>query len=177
MQAVLLSLVVVAVGEQPTLQPAPEPSPMVVQGDTWVEGAEACPECGARGACGHRGCGHKDHGFWDCVVDWWGPMPQTCYGPTYGCYPGNNRHLRRYPAFHGYYYRAPYNYRQYFDYPWHAAPHEPLGYFSQPLPAEPGTEAIPGQMPPGNQPYVAPPSPPAPVESRVGPLSPERSWR
>jgi hypothetical protein len=57
-------------------------------------------------------------------------MPQTCYSPRYGCYPGNNRHLHRYPAFHGSYYRRPYNYRNVLDYPWHAELHEPTSLFS-----------------------------------------------
>ena len=60
--------------------------------------------------------------------DWFGPMPQTCYQPRFGCYPGNPRTIHRYPAFHGYYYRAPYNYRHYFEYPWHAQPHEPQAF-------------------------------------------------
>jgi hypothetical protein len=38
--------------------------------------------------------------------------------------------MRGYPAFHGYYYRQPYNYRHVFDYPWHATPHKPQGFFS-----------------------------------------------
>lgn len=59
------------------------------------------------------------------LVDWFGPMPQTCYQPRFGCYPGNPRTIHRYPAFHGYYYRAPYNYRHLFEYPWHAQPYEP----------------------------------------------------
>lgn len=58
------------------------------------------------------------------------PQPQTCYSPRYGCYPGNQRHIHRYPAFHGYYYRRPYNYRNVFDYPWHAGLHEPTSLFS-----------------------------------------------
>ena len=60
---------------------------------------------------------------------WWGMMPQTCYNPPYGCYPGT-RHTNRYPAFHGSYYRNSYNYRHYFDYPWHAEMHEPTSLFS-----------------------------------------------
>ncbi len=64
------------------------------------------------------------------LADWLGPMPQTCYDPHFGCYPGNQRTIHRYPAFHGYYYRDPYNYRHVFEYPWHAAPHEPVGYFT-----------------------------------------------
>ncbi len=66
---------------------------------------------------------------------WWGPMPQTCYGPRYGCYPGNSRCIHRYPAFHGQYYRRPYNYRNLFDYPWHAQLHEPTSMFSYDVPA------------------------------------------
>ena len=49
-----------------------------------------------------------------------------------GCYPGNNRHMYHYPAFHGDYYRRPYNYRHLFDYPWHAAPHAPQGFSTFP---------------------------------------------
>jgi hypothetical protein len=56
-------------------------------------------------------------------------MPQTCYNPKYGCY-GAERHMNRYPAFHGTYYRRPYNYRNVFDYPWHAELHEPTSFFS-----------------------------------------------
>ena len=57
-------------------------------------------------------------------------MPQTCYAPRYGCYYGNNRHMHRHTAFHGNYYRNPYNYRHYFEYPWHAEPHEPTSLYS-----------------------------------------------
>jgi hypothetical protein len=57
---------------------------------------------------------------------WWSPMPQTCYSPHFGCYPGNGRDIYRYPAFHGYYYRQAYNYRPLFEYPWQANPHEPV---------------------------------------------------
>ncbi|MDO4550393.1 MAG: hypothetical protein Q4C96_03980 [Planctomycetia bacterium] len=65
------------------------------------------------------------------VRDWWGPMPQTNYTPRYGCYPGNARTIHRYPAFHGYYYRAPYNYRLYSEFPWHADMAEPQPYPAQ----------------------------------------------
>lgn len=89
-----------------------------------------------------------------CVCDWLGPMPQTCYGPRYGCYPGHNRYINRYPAFHGSYYRQPYNYQHWFEYPWHAAPHEPLPYLGGesagvtgevfgPAPVLPSTPAMP----------------------------------
>lgn len=67
------------------------------------------------------------------VLDWWGPMPQTNYTPHYGCYPGNARTIHRYPAFHGYYYRNPYNYRMYSEFPWHADMAEPEPYPEQTL--------------------------------------------
>ena len=38
--------------------------------------------------------------------------------------------MHRYPAFHGYYYRKPYNYRHYYEYPWHASPHAPQAFFT-----------------------------------------------
>lgn len=65
-----------------------------------------------------------------------GAMPQTCYNPRYGCYGSNNRWMHRYPAFHGTYYRRPYNYRNVFDYPWHAGLHEPTSLFSYNVPGE-----------------------------------------
>lgn len=77
-------------------------------------------------------------------------MPQTCYNPKFGCY-GADRHMNRYPAFHNTYYRRPYNYRNVFDYPWHAELHEPTSYFSyhvnqqaQPRPA--AEPLVPGQI-------------------------------
>jgi hypothetical protein len=96
-----------------------------------------------------------------------GPMPQTCYDPPYGCYPGT-RWNNRYPAFHGTYYRKAYNYRNYFDYPWHAELHEPTSNWSYhvtgdtgapaPLPAPPREGATPGaerQVPPQPMPTQA----------------------
>jgi hypothetical protein len=83
--------------------------------------ADTVPVSGAMAATGHRPTA-TGHGW---LVDWFGPMPQTCYQPRFGCYPGNPRTIQRYPAFHGYYYRAPYNYRHLFEYPWHAQPYEP----------------------------------------------------
>ena len=80
-----------------------------------------------------------DSSFSDSGVDGGllgGGMPQTCYSPRYGCYPGNGRCIHRYPAFHGTYYRRPYNYRNLFDYPWHAQLHEPTSLFSYDVPAE-----------------------------------------
>ncbi|MBX3415544.1 MAG: hypothetical protein KF708_22865 [Pirellulales bacterium] len=88
---------------------------------------QACETCGtggcASGACAGDGLTWEQR--WFC-----GPMPQTCYEPRYGCYPGNARTNHRYPAFHGSYYRSPYNWRNAFDYPWHAEPHEPTSLFS-----------------------------------------------
>jgi hypothetical protein len=64
---------------------------------------------------------------------WLGPMPQSCYNPSFGCYP-STRFMHRYPAFHGIYYRQAANYRNYFDYPWHAGLHEPTSHFSYNVP-------------------------------------------
>ena len=84
-----------------------------------------CQDCCCVEACGcHGGFTHRRR-----LSERLGPMPQTCYAPRFGCYSGNNRHMHRYPAFHGYYYREPYNYRRSFDYPWRATPHEPMGFF------------------------------------------------
>ena len=88
-----------------------------------------CPACDGAGAGVCEQCGDAEVKGWhyrnlrpDSLRN---AMPQSCYDPRFGCYPGNNRHLHRYPAFHGAFYRAPYNYRQVFEYPWHAEPHEP----------------------------------------------------
>ena len=62
------------------------------------------------------------------IIDSFGPMPQTAYDPNYGCYPGNARTIHRYPAFHGYYYDRPYNYRHYSEYPWNKEITEPAPY-------------------------------------------------
>ncbi|MGD9649134.1 MAG: hypothetical protein AB7U73_25710 [Pirellulales bacterium] len=96
-------------------------------------GCESCSSCDSGGCSSCGGCGRGRCG--GCCDDYgWirraGPMPQTCYNPRFGCYSGNNRFMHRYPAFHGYYYRNPYNYRNLFDYPWHAELHEPTSLFS-----------------------------------------------
>src|SRR5438067_10340570 len=75
---------------------------------------DACNGGGGHGLLGNR----RDR----CGI--LGPMPQSCYNPSFGCYP-STRFMHRYPAFNGYYYRSAYNYRNYFDYPWHAGLHEP----------------------------------------------------
>lgn len=92
-----------------------------------------------------------DSAFSDSGVDsglLGGGMPQTCYSPRYGCYPGNGRCIHRYPAFHGVYYRRPYNYRNLFDYPWHAQLHEPTSMFSyHVLPEENAAQGDAAPMP------------------------------
>lgn len=96
-----------------------------------------------------------EYARWGLWRTYWGPEPQTCYAPRFGCYPGNNRHMHRYPAFHGYYYRRPYNYRMVFDYPWHAGLHEPTSHFSYNVHEPAGEELAPGPAQP------QPPLPPA----------------
>lgn len=81
--------------------------------------------------------------------------PQTCYSPRFGCYHSNERHMNRYPAFHGTFYRQAYNYRNYFDYPWHAQPHEPTSLFSYNV----------GEDQPESAPAAAPPAPPQALRS------------
>jgi hypothetical protein len=93
--------------------------------NTIAVGGESC----GYGGCGAGGCG-KTHEKGGKLGGWFGHMPQTCYSPRYGCYYGNNRHMNRYPAFHGNFYRRPYVYRDVFDYPWHAEMHEPTSMFS-----------------------------------------------
>lgn len=93
--------------------------------------AYAAPVDGGCDAC--QAGGHGGHGHWLGAKPprggWLGMMPQTCYNPRFGCYDGD-RFNHRYPAFHGTYYRRPYNYRNVFDYPWHADLHEPTSMFS-----------------------------------------------
>jgi hypothetical protein len=117
--------------------------------------------------------------LFDYQIDWFKPMPQTCYSPRFGCYPGNGRDIQRYPAFHGTYYRRAYNYRTLMEYPWLAEPHEPVGFVSscgnevspagshEVLPAPPPEAAAVRRQPPAARPRsgAAPPSPEA--EKRV----------
>ena len=87
-------------------------------------------------------------------------MPQTCYNPKFGCYAAD-RHMNRYPAFHGTYYRRPYNYRNEFDYPWHAELHEPTSFFSYHVNAPPQQTPAGQQLiqPLTQQPYAPAPQP------------------
>ena len=96
-------------------------------------GGAYCDACDDGGG----GLGHHQGGR----GGWLGPMPQSCYNPSFGCYP-STPYMHRYPAFHGTYYRKAYNYRNYFDYPWHAGLHEPTSMFSFHTPGE-----APGEVP------------------------------
>ena len=162
MHVALLTVLIITPAQPPAPTPADQPT-MAPATDPYITAEDqACDgECGGVAEYGHRGC----------LKDWFGPMPQTCYAPRYGCYPGNNRHMRRYPAFHGTYYRSPYNYRQLFDYPWHAAPYEPMPYFLYrtdggdeeilvPTPAQEGILPGPGQP-------LPPPPPPVGAASQA----------
>lgn len=107
---------------------------------------------------GHCGKGHAPRG------GWFGMMPQTCYNPTFGCYDGN-RHNHRYPAFHGTFYRRPYNYRNLFDYPWHADLHEPTSHFAYNVQEQATTTII---APGAHDAIPLPPPVPVPVPDSLG---------
>jgi len=130
-------------------------------GEVVYDGGSACGGRGCRS--GHCGKGHAPHG------GWLGMMPQTCYNPRFGCYDGD-RYNHRYPAFHGTYYRRAYNYRNYFDYPWHADLHEPTSNFAYNV-NEPGAAIV---VP---QPAVPTPAPviPVPAPDTVGSRSGEQA--
>lgn len=119
MHVALLTLLLVTGAEEPSIEGLGQPTMIV----------ESSCDYGSCGECCHpvgRCCGREERprGY---LAACFGPMPQACYAPRFRCYPGNNRHMHRYPAFHGCYYRRAYNYRHLFDYPWHAAPYEPQG--------------------------------------------------
>jgi hypothetical protein len=103
-----------------------------------MNGYDECEMCEEGGHRHGRNRGERER----C----WGPMPQTCYMPSFGCY-ASTRFMHRYPAFHGTYYRKAYNYRNYFDYPWHAGLHEPTSHFSYHVPAETAADAVPTPTP------------------------------
>jgi hypothetical protein len=111
-----------------------------------VAGADgyAGGECAA---CGQHGGLHHGRAIPGGLHGWCGPMPQSCYDPSFGCYP-STRYMHRYPAFHNTYYRSAYNYRQYFDYPWHAGMHEPTSMYSYNVGQHPGAvETVPTPEP------------------------------
>lgn len=156
MQAVLWTILVVSGADPVDMTSVPS----AVVGTSYAAPCEGCygSDC--------DGGGYYSHGVGDCLFDCCGPMPQTCYAPRYGCYPGNNRHMHRYPAFHGYYYRKPYNYRHLFEYPWHAAPHQPSAYFTYESDVVPAgaTDAMP--LDSQGQPTPAPKAPAKPVPEK-----------
>lgn len=122
--------------------------------------------------------GWQTKGF---ILDSFGPMPQTAYDPNFGCYPGNARTINRYPAFHGYYYDTPANYRHYAEYPWNADLAEPRPYPNNAVPqVGMKVQMVPGQqyimeeapLPPG---VVTPVTPAAPADPAAitAPAAPE----
>jgi len=130
MHATLLTVLLVAGAQQPSADVPRQP----------ITAAEDCSSTDCQRCDSAAGC----RGWTllrGCLAACCGPMPQTCYAPRFGCYAGNDRYMQRYPAFHGSYYRRAYNYRQLFDYPWHAAPHEPQPFFSYQR-RKPSTEEV-----------------------------------
>jgi hypothetical protein len=114
-------------------------TPAPVVGGTYAGECDAC--AGGHGRHGHRHHHHDDGG---CLI--LGTPPQTCYDPSFGCYT-SSRYMHRYPAFHGTFYRRAYNYRNYFDYPWHAGLHEPTSHFSYHVDGERPIETVPAPVP------------------------------
>lgn len=157
MHVALLTVLIVTGAGQPVPGPMEQPAAVIgPSAETGFGCASGCATCPVSPAQEGLYAGVRK-----AVCDWFGPMPQTCYGSRFGCYPGNNgRDIHRQPAFHGYYYREPYNYRHYFDYPWHAEPHEPQPYFSHR-----GTP-VEGSLMPAPDPGMSAPAPaplPAPM--------------
>jgi len=160
--AALLTVLVIAGAEPPAYivseQPTVTPTAMVSSSGCSECGDAACTGCGSAivGNCGR-------HGVTSWCRDWCGPMPQTCYGPRYGCYAGSSRTIHRYPAYHGYYYRKPYNYRHYYEYPWHATPHNPQAFFTYRPEIEGQDITVPTPqtdgVPTAPAPVLAPPKP------------------
>ena len=128
MHAALLTVMLALGADESIVEYAPEP-------DMAAAGAAAgiAQRDPIRSDSGVRGMFNDMFSY---VPAWFRRMPQTCYSPRFGCYPGNGRDIQRYPAFHGTYYRRAYNYRQLYEYPWHAAPHEPLGFYARSAPEE-----------------------------------------
>lgn len=166
MQLVLVT--VLALGATPastaSRQPAAPPQPIPAQAPEYagVAPGECCEDeaCGCRGGLMGAGLGSGNFAHNLALR---AAMPQTCYAPRYGCYHGSERFMNRYPAFHGTYYRRPYNYRNYFDYPWHAEMHEPTSLFSFNVANEERDDAE--RVPPmaRRAPQAAAPSRPVPV--------------
>jgi hypothetical protein len=151
MHAVLLTLIALGGGAdlasgRITQSTADIYSASAMGGGGYGDYGGGCSTCG-----GHGGVNKGGH-----LGGWFGHMPQTCYSPRYGCYYGSNRYMNRYPAFHGTFYRRPYNYRNLFDYPWHAEMHEPTSMFSYNVQGDNAAGGSVGDIP---QPPAPPPSP------------------
>lgn len=145
-------------------------------GDSSGKYSSASDGSGGMGGGGCNSCGAGGHHQGGSRFGRRANMPQYCYDPKYGCYGNDDRHFQRYPAFAGTYYRRPYNYRNLFDYPWHADLHEPTSLFSYNVPNEPRGGYGPGGTGNGYGPNGGPvqkgdaiqkgsPQPPAPLPS------------
>src|SRR5688572_16870743 len=100
MHAVLLTLIALGGGVDGYASERVTQSSADIYNASSIDGGGDC----GYGGCGAGGCG-KHHEKGGKLGGWFGHMPQTCYSPRYGCYYGNNRHMHRYPAFHGNFYR------------------------------------------------------------------------
>ncbi|MFP6612000.1 MAG: hypothetical protein VB835_06770 [Pirellulales bacterium] len=145
-------LIVVSTGLAPSACFAQENA----AGGTAAKEVVATDDCNACGGSGCNACCGSDYRV---IRTRTRQMPQSCYQPHYGCYPAGSRWTHRYPAFHGYYYRRPYNYRNLFDYPWHARMHEPASLFSYRVTEEsgPGEDVPPPPAVDSGKDVVAPP--------------------
>ena len=143
MNAILLTVLALGGADASVVYGGPAGGgPEMAAGDYGAGGGGQCDECNGGGR--HHGNGSGYGKF--SLKTWCGPMPQSCYNPSFGCYP-STRFMHRYPAFHNYYYRSAYNYRHYFDYPWHAGLHEPTSMFSYHVPAENAGVVVPVPVP------------------------------
>lgn len=153
MNAILLTLIALPGADVSAINAS---SAYAAPGDDYgAAGAYASPSgygatggaMGSGDACDACEGGRHGHHDGNCGLrSWCGPMPQSCYNPSFGCYP-STRFMHRYPAFHNVYYRKAYNYRNYFDYPWHAGLHEPTSMFSYHVPGEAAPQVTPVPVP------------------------------
>jgi hypothetical protein len=152
MHAALLTVLLAAVAEQPSATVAERPSatvaerPSAVIAERHVVVAEACCSTGC-GRCNHAAGCRCCTLILGCLAACCRPTPQSCYAPRSGCCAGHHRCAHCYPTFPSYY-RQAYNYRNQFDYPWHAMPHEPRPLFTfQGRTRPPTQEVIPTPYP------------------------------
>ena len=129
MHALLLTLMTLGAGGQLSDEVLKDEGVQHANYETYAGGCQSCQTDGGHSAymsaCNRRLL--KSSSRYDSVSRM---MPQTCYDARYGCYYGGGRHMHRHTAFAGTYYRSPYNYRHYYQWPWHADPHEPTSLFS-----------------------------------------------